>query len=224
MASAEPVESGAAMVERLKAAGVRDVASLLISRERAGTEEVLNALDRATGIFFTGGDQLRLATNLVGTPVHRKLHEIYRRGAVIGGTSAGAAIMSAVMITGEQRAHPRAENLFTTIQNSNVLTAAGLGFVTNAIVDQHFIARKRQNRLFALVLEHPNLLGVGIDEDTALVVSPLGNFEVIGDGSVMIFDARASPGAKVAENANFSARDVRTHLLVKGEQFDPHKP
>jgi cyanophycinase len=162
MASVEPIEAGASMVERLKnEGGIHEAKSLLIPRNKAGDQEILAELDNATGIFFTGGDQVRLATNLVGTATQEKLHELYRKGAVIGGTSAGAAIMSRVMITGEQRKQPGAENLFTTIQKGDVITATGLGFVTNAIIDQHFLARKRQNRLCELVLERPELIGIG---------------------------------------------------------------
>jgi len=221
MASAEPEESAKAQVETFKTLGVQDVKGLLVRRE-AG-EAILKAIDGATGIYFTGGDQARLATNLVGTPAQEKLLQIYRRGGVIGGTSAGAAIMSKVMITGEQKLHPDAKDGFNTIEKSNVITREGLGFVTNAIIDQHFIARKRQNRLIGLALENPTLLGIGIDERTAVVLRPDGMLEVIGEGAVMIFDARAATGVRTAANGNLSGRNVITHLLTAGDRFDPRK-
>ena len=221
MASAEPEESAKAQVETFKTLGVQDVKGLLVRRE-AG-EAILKEIDGATGIYFTGGDQARLATNLVGTPAQEKLLQIYRRGGVIGGTSAGAAIMSKVMITGEQKLHPDAKDGFNTIEKSNVITREGLGFVTNAIIDQHFIARKRQNRLIGLALENPTLLGIGIDERTAVVLRPDGMLEVIGEGAVMIFDARAATGVRTAANGNLSGRNVITHLLTAGDRFDPRK-
>ena len=224
MASAEPAESGAAQVEAFKKLGVRDATALLIPRERSSDEGVLGELDRVTGVFFTGGDQSRLATNVVGTLAHRKLHELYQRGAVIGGTSAGAAIMSTVMITGDQRLHPEAQDGFATIEKGNAVTAVGLGLITNAIIDQHFIARKRQNRLFGLVLENPTLLGIGIDERTAIVARPDGVLEVIGEGQVMIFDARGIAPVKADLKGRLAARNVRAHLLTAGERFDLASP
>jgi len=221
MASAEPEESAKAQVETFKTLGVQDVKGLLVRRE-AG-EAILKAIDGATGIYFTGGDQARLATNLVGTPAQEKLLQIYRRGGVIGGTSAGAAIMSKVMITGEQKLHPDTKDGFNTIEKSNVITREGLGFVTNAIIDQHFIARKRQNRLIGLALENPTLLGIGIDERTAVVLRPDGMLDVIGEGAVMIFDARAATGVRTAANGNLAGRNVITHLLTAGDRFDPRK-
>lgn len=217
MASAEPEESAKAQVETFKTLGVQDVKGLLVRRE-AG-EAILKAIDGATGIYFTGGDQARLATNLVGTPAQEKLLQIYRRGGVIGGTSAGAAIMSKVMITGEQNLHPDAKDGFNTIEKSNVITREGLGFVTNAIIDQHFIARKRQNRLIGLALENPTLLGIGIDERTAVVLRPDGMLDVIGEGAVMIFDARAATGVRTAANGNLAGRNV----ITAGDRFDPRK-
>ena|ERR1044071_7636854 len=222
-ASAEPDVSGKTQAETFRAIGAQDVRVLLVRREEADRQEILSALDRATGIYFTGGDQSRLATNLVGTAVQQKLLQLYQSGGVIGGTSAGAAIMSKVMITGEQRLHPDAKDGFTTIEHGNVVTREGLGFITSAIIDQHFVARKRQNRLISLLLENPALLGVGIDERTAVIVRPDGKFDVIGEGTVMILDARAATNVRVAANGNLAGRNVITHLLTSGDQFDPAK-
>ena len=221
MACSDPAGSGESQVKEFESLGVTDVSALIINRERAAAPELLAELDKATGIFFTGGDQSRLATNLVDTPAQVRLIERYHQGAVIGGTSAGAAIMSALMITGEQRLKPESADGFTSIQRDNVSTRAGLGFVTNAVIDQHFIARKRQNRLIGLVAEHPELLGVGIDESTALIVLPQGIFEVLGERSVMIFDARTAGPVKADAGENLSIRGVITHLLTNGDRFDP---
>jgi cyanophycinase len=143
------------------------------------------------------------------------------RGAVIGGTSAGAAIMSRVMITGDQRGEPDRKADFAVVRRGATLTSTGLGLVTNAIVDQHFIARRRQNRLVGVTLEHPELIGVGIDEATALVVLPDGSWEVEGDGSVMVFDARGVKVRQEGPHANLGANGVGFHLLLPGDRWDP---
>jgi cyanophycinase len=128
------------------------------------------------------------------------------------------------MIAGEERRpggeRPDTTQNWVTIAAGDVVTAEGLGLLENAIVDQHFLRRRRHNRLMSLVLEQPSRIGVGIDESTALVVEPTGWWSVIGRSVVAIFDARAavvtSPGAPV-----LGARDVRLHLLPPGSRFDP---
>ena len=98
---------------------------------------------------------------IVGTPLQKKLIEIYRAGAVIGGTSAGAAIMSKVMITGDELINKDSTNIFLAILKGNVQTIEGLGFLDQVIIDQHFVKRKRLNRLISVVLENPTLPGIG---------------------------------------------------------------
>jgi cyanophycinase len=221
MASENPSAAGDSQVAEFTKLGVTNVMVLLLAQDSGSQTGAVASLEGATGIFFPGGDQSRLATYVVGTPVHAKLSEIHRRGVVIGGTSAGAAIMSEVMITGEQRSSSDANEKFTRIRANDVVTAAGLGLVTNAIIDQHFIARKRHNRLISVVLEHPAMLGVGIDENTAIVVASDGSFEVIGERGVLVLDARRGSLPRQDAAGNFSIRGMRTDLLVDGEKFDP---
>jgi cyanophycinase len=222
MASGEPERSGRLQAEEFRAFGVKDVDVVRFDRSQAMLPATAERLMGYTGVFFTGGDQARLAAVLVGTPCETALHRMRdTRGAVIGGTSAGAAIMSRVMITGDQRGEPDRKADFAVVRRGATLISTGLGLVTNAIVDQHFIARRRQNRLVGVTLEHPELVGVGIDEATALVVLPDGSWEVEGEGSVMVFDAR---GVKVREegpHANLGAIGVRFHLLLPGDRWDP---
>lgn len=222
MASGEPERSGRLQAEEFRAFGVKDVDVVRFDRSQAMLPATAERLMGYTGVFFTGGDQARLAAVLVGTPCETALHRMRdTRGAVIGGTSAGAAIMSRVMITGDQRGEPDRKADFAVVRRGATLTSTGLGLVTNAVVDQHFIARRRQNRLVGVTLEHPELIGVGIDEATALVVLPDGSWEVEGDGSVMVFDAR---GVKVREegpHANLGATGVGFHLLLPGDRWDP---
>ena len=222
LASSDPEAAGESQTAEFRSFGATNTVVLRFSREQAMDPATSRLLDGATGVFFTGGDQARLATFIVGTPLAERLYRLYdQEGAVIGGTSAGAAIMSRIMITGDQRGEPDRKDDFAVIRRGATLTSTGLGFVTNAIVDQHFIARRRENRLLGLVLENPALLGVGIDESTALVITPEGRWEVVGDGSVMVFDARGSMVAETAPRQNLGARDLRLHLLLPGDSFDP---
>ena len=138
----------------------------------------LDLLKQATGVFFTGGDQVKTMEVLKDASLLRALQERYRSGVVFGGTSAGAAIMSTEMITGEGD--------FTVIDGRKVDTSGGLGLLPDdVIVDQHFIKRQRQNRLFGLILRDHRKFGVGVDEDTALLVVDNRFAQVTGLGHVM---------------------------------------
>lgn len=148
----------------------------------------LAQLEKATGVFFTGGDQVHIMNVLEDETLLRALKQKYARGVVFSGTSAGAAIMSEVMITGEGD--------FTVIDGSRVQTRRGLGLLPqDMIVDQHFIKRQRQNRLFGLILGRPAALGLGIDEDTALVVTDGRRAEVIGASRVMMVKQGKEPNS-----------------------------
>jgi cyanophycinase len=211
-----------------KAADLRtrgaEARSFWLTRAEADADSMVRILDSATGIWFTGGDQVRLAGILRGSRTLAAIARRWRAGAVVGGTSAGAAVMSAVMLTGDER-HPGGArppddttNHWLTIARDNVVTEDGFGFVANAIVDQHFLRRKRHNRLLSLVLERAPHLGVGIDESTALVVEPGGRWRVAGASVVTIYDARR---ARAAGGAVLGASGVTLHVLPAGSTFDP---
>lgn len=224
MASAEGLASGQEKAEQLNGLGA-SARNLYVTRDQADIDSVAALLADATGIWFGGGDQVRLADALLGTKTATAIHARYRAGAVIGGTSAGAAIMSTPMITGDERRrggdrYPAdSDAVFITIDRDNVITAKGLGLVTTAIVDQHFIRRKRENRLLSLVLEGPVRLGAGIDESTALIVEPSGRWRTSGASSVVIFDARQ---ARLAPSGRpLGGSDILTHILPPGSRFDP---
>lgn len=219
LASGDAREAGESAVAEFTALGVRTVSWLLFSREEAASGSVNGKLGDATGVYFTGGDQARITRVIVGTPAHQALLECYRNGAVIGGTSAGAAIMSRVMITGDELINKDTNNIFTSIMKGNVQTVEGLGFLDSVIVDQHFVRRKRLNRLISVVLEHPALPGIGIDESTAVVVNPDGTFNVLGEGTVVVFDARGASGIQTDPRGNLGARNVAMHVVRSGESF-----
>ena len=138
----------------------------IANREAANDRQQLAALENCSGLFFTGGDQLRLTSILGGSAADAAIRRAHRSGAVIAGTSAGASMMSDTMIVdGDSSATPK---------KSMVSMAHGMGLLEEVVIDQHFAQRGRINRLLAAVAQNPHVLGVGIDEDTALMVTPLG--------------------------------------------------
>ena len=202
-------------VEEFKALGVSHVEAL-----PAAPDEAARTLREANSVYLTGGDQQRLVDQMARLKAISSLQQVWRRGGVIAGTSAGAAVMSARMITGEERGLPTEDERFRSIQVGRIATTNGFGFLTNAIVDQHFIVRKRSNRLFSAVLEQPQLLGIGIDESTAVIVGPDLLCQVLGDHNVMLIDARHTRHVHTDADAHLAATDLRVHLLVSGDRFD----
>ena len=193
------------------------------NRHRANSESTERYLEQFTGYWFSGGDQSRLASLLLGTKALDSLYRRYKEGAVIGGTSAGASVMSSVMLTGKRRS-PRSpeDGELQNIARGMQEVSEGFGFFKGAIVDQHFMRRARYNRLISAILDHPQLLGVGIDEETALLVHPDGLWEVLGSYYVKVFDARRSRIVD-DEGPMAKASDIRMHVLPMGSTFDPLK-
>lgn len=193
-----------------------------ITRQQADVDSVVGLLDGATGIWFGGGDQSRLTRALRGSRVERRIRERFEAGAVVGGTSAGAAVLSRVMITGDERrpggARRDTSQAFITIESDNIVVDTGFALVDNAIVDQHFVRRRRHNRLISLVIEREPHLGVGIDESTALLVHPDGHWSVEGASVAVVYDARR---ALKRHTTTLGAADIRMHVLPAGSTFDP---
>ncbi len=226
MSSGSPEEAGEYLVsefQRLGAAAEWQILGADAGGAAGAVDAAVDAeslFDGFTAIWISGGDQNRFMRAVAGTPIVDAIRDFYERGGVVGGTSAGAAVMSPIMITGEEL-RPGGDRPtdapWTTIMPDNVVTVAGLGLLPGAVVDQHFLRRRRSNRLMSVVLEHPELVGVGIDESTAVVVAPGGEWRVIGRGKVMIVDARRAR----MDPAGSSARDVRLHLLSDGDRYDP---
>lgn len=195
----------------LESAGLTLVPLDVRTRADASKPELLAAARRCTGYWFTGGDQNLVGEKIVGTPLQALIRERYADGAGVGGTSAGAAIMSRIMLTGDDRHGKEALSEFGV---GAYQTREGMGFLPPGIlIDQHFLRRSRENRLFSLVMEHRDHLGLGIDEATALVVKG-GLATVVGDRSVMVFDPRDMQGSGEA------FRDLRIHVLRAGQSLD----
>jgi cyanophycinase len=186
------------------------------SRPAAGGTTLVKAMDHATGVFMTGGNQLKLSQLFVGTPLADAIGRAHERGAVVAGTSAGASIMSQFMISlGPDGVTPR--------QRTSQLTS-GLGLLPGVIIDQHFDERARYGRLMSLVASSPNLLGMGIDEDTAAEVRDGRRLSVVGSGAVFVVDARGavSDVPQARRHAPLLISGAVVHSLPSGATFDLH--
>lgn len=197
--------------------GVRHISHLsVVHRHEAIDQKALKAVKGARGIFFTGGDQLKITAELGGTEIADRIHELYAHGGVIAGTSAGAAVMSETMlVAGKGVASHRI--------GSGLRMSPGLGFVKNMIIDQHFAERGRIGRLLAAVAQNPKFLGVGIDEDTAVVLDSPEKMHVIGSGAVYVIDAHESTDSNISdatEEQTLSLFNVCLHHLSHGDAFD----
>lgn len=184
------------------------------TRQQANSEAFVRQVDAATGIFMTGGDQKRLLALIGGSALDAAMHVALKvRGATIGGTSAGASAMSGHML-----AQGRAEIL---PEKGSVSLGAGLGFLHRVVIDQHFSERQRLSRLLSVVAQNPYLQGIGIDEDTALVVEIGRGIEVLGQGAVTIVDGRTmiTNVADIKDRDTPELIDVRLHLLPAGSSY-----
>ena len=224
MASGAAQESGDGKVEQLEEFGA-DAFNLNLSRAQAMTDSAAALLDDVTGVWFVGGDQARLVDVLERTPVLDAVRAHYERGAVLGGTSAGAAIMSDSMLTGSQIVAGEDTigyhgDEYRRIVRGSIEIVTGFGFLKDAIIDQHFIERERHNRLLSVVLERPSMIGAGIAEGTAIEVAPDGKWTVRGRGAVVIYDARDADITPEA-SPSLGAAGIRMHLLPAGATFDP---
>jgi cyanophycinase len=205
-ASSDP-EAGEASATFWREAGAANVAVLDLA-ERAAALAALRAADL---IWIPGGDQNDLVRVLAAARLVDALVERHRAGAVVGGTSAGAAALSAVMLTGEAD--------LGRIAPGRTGTADGLGLWPGVIVDQHVLARRRLNRLIAAVLDRPDLVGVGVDESTAVIVTG-SRIEVVGRGQAVVVDARAASERAARPGEPSAAKDVRLHVLRPGMTLD----
>lgn len=175
-----PKEVGDDYIDVFEQVGVEDVRVVdTEDREAASDESALNAIEKATGVFFTGGNQARITSILKDTEIDKLLHKRLSEGMAIAGTSAGAAMMPDMMIVeGDSETNPRIEI---------VEMEPGMGFLPGVVIDQHFAQRGRIGRLLSAVAQQPVVLGFGIDENTGVVVNGK-EFEVIGEGAVTVVD------------------------------------
>ncbi|MFN3354055.1 MAG: cyanophycinase [Brevundimonas sp.] len=195
--------------------GVTDLVELYVEeRSDSADAALLDKLEGAAGVFFTGGDQLRISSQIGDTPIERRILELHRSGAIIAGTSAGASVMSETMLV----KGPSAESY----RIGELHMAPGLGLMRDVIIDQHFAERGRYGRLLGAVAHNPRLMGIGLDEDTAFFVEGHRG-RVIGAGAVYVVDGETATHSNIAEakaERALSLFDVRTHVLSSGDRFD----
>jgi cyanophycinase len=180
------------------------------------SETRLDSIRNARLIYFTGGDQNKLMATLRNTPLYEAVWQCYRNGGMIAGTSAGAAMMSKKMITGNEKKYKNYKETFQTIEADNIEFGEGMGFLEKAIIDQHFLIRSRHNRLISAVIEFPEYICVGIDEATAIFVKK-GIAEVVGDAQVLVFE-NPKKSKKVTQD-KLGAKNLRLSVYLKGEKF-----
>jgi cyanophycinase len=217
VASAEPESLWEEYESAFRALGVPHVFRLDIeSREDASSPRAMRILEGATGVFFTGGDQLKITSQVGDTPMYSRVQEIYEQGGVIAGTSAGASAMSETMLV--------ANNGDASYRiKSALLMAPGLGLAQDMLIDQHFAERGRMSRLIGAVTQNPRVLGIGIDEDTALILERNRGFRVLGAGAVYVVDASKSTYSNIGEedsDRTLSSFGLMVHMLSQGDRFD----
>ena|SRR5687768_7173836 len=197
--------------------GVRHVYKLPIeSRDDALAEKSVKILDDAAVVFFTGGDQVKITSQMGCSPVCERIREIYETGGTVAGTSAGASVMAATMMVGGSGSE-------THRIGSSLQLAPGLGLIEDVIVDQHFAERGRIGRLLGAVAQNPRILGIGIDENTAIITQGDRKFTVIGEGGVTVLDAGAFTYSNLTDEETdraLSVFDVKLHMLSQGDIFD----
>jgi cyanophycinase len=215
-ASQEPEELFDIYKQAFSDCGVTNIRKLDIrTREQATNPEALAQLEGAAVIFFTGGDQLRITSQIGDSPVFQRMHEFYRQGGTIAGTSAGAAAMPATMlISGASD---------SSIEISGLGMAPGFGLLDNVVIDSHFAERGRMSRLLGAVAQNPRNLGLGIDEDTAILVERGQSFRVIGSGAVYVVDGATKQYSSLSEKQPegiITIHGVTLHVLGNGDVFD----
>lgn len=210
-----PREVGDNYIRVFERLGVQDVRIVdTVEREDASSSTYLEAIEKATGVFFTGGNQARITSILKDTEMDKLLHKRLSEGIVIGGTSAGAAMMPDMMIVeGDSETNPRIEI---------VEMEPGMGFLPGVVIDQHFLQRGRIGRLLSAVTQQPVILGFGIDENTAIVVNN-NQFEVVGEGAVTVVDLAEMTHTnlgQILKDEDLALCGVRLHILPHGYRFD----
>ncbi|HEX6289625.1 MAG TPA: cyanophycinase [Herpetosiphonaceae bacterium] len=216
VASQEPQELADEYRAVFSELGVKRVDVLDIrTRDDACDERNIEKLAGAPVVFFTGGDQLRITSQIGDSKVFRCMREIYLKGSTIVGTSAGAAAMPETMLNGgPSDESPRL---------SSLVMAPGLAFISGVVIDSHFAERGRIGRLLGVVAQNPRNLGIGIDEDTAIIVESNDCFRVIGSGAIYVLDGMDVSYSSLSEenrDSVISIDNVRLHVLSNGDHFD----
>lgn len=202
--------------EPFRKAGIATLVGLSFRKGEQPDQDKLDSVRRARLIYITGGDQNRFMDVVEGTPIAEVIREAYRNGAVVAGTSAGAAVMSEKMTTGNQLRDTTYSSTFKVIESENLEIKPGLGLITGVLIDQHFLIRSRHNRLLTGVIDYPDHKGIGIDESTAIVVK--GNeAEVIGLSQVIVIENPSK--SRLLQSRKLGANGLLLSIHLPGERF-----
>ncbi len=214
--ASEREDTGRNYEKLFRALGIKHAQVLhLITREDCQSDKYLDYIEKADGVFMTGGNQLRLSTTLGGTPVAQAIRRRNAVGMHVAGTSAGAAFMPEHMIAGGDEG--------STPSPGMVTMAPGLGLTNNFIIDQHFRERDRLGRLLTALAYNPFAVGIGLDEDTAAFIRPGDDLEVVGSGGITIIDPTKlsySSMDRARRGDPVSLIDIKLHILIAGGRFE----
>jgi cyanophycinase len=214
-ATDSPEESAKEYIEVFGRLGAKKIESMDVStRMDAMRPQCCEMVERASGIFFTGGDQLNITSLMGGTDLQKAILHSYENGTIVAGTSAGAAMMgNSMIVSGDSDENPRM---------GAVEMAAGTDLIVGCIIDTHFSQRGRHGRLLAAIAHQPQDIGFGVDENTAMVISK-NKFKVIGEGAVTVIDSGVMTYTDlpyVARGQSIALADVKMHVLPSGYEFD----
>lgn len=217
MATSIPEESVAFIRAGLKDICNNPITSFNFTKIQANEKKSwIDSVQNARLIYIAGGDQNRFMKVVSGSKLYDALHAAYNNGATISGTSAGAAVMSEIMITGAEK-DTTGKGDFKEIKKDNVITSQGMGFLTTAIVDQHFIRRSRYNRLLSVLADHPDKTVIGIDESTAIIVKGK-KIHVTGDSQVIVISHPKKLKTSDKNKAGFT--NAKLSVVMPGNDFE----
>lgn len=218
MSSEEPDSSFIFFKTQMVKLTPNPIVMLNFNKETAQNKKLTDSLQKAKLIFISGGDQTRFMNIVQNTPIKTAIQKAYQNGSTISGTSAGAAVMSEKMITGNQKLQKEYSGTFDNIRYDNLETAEGLGLLKTAIIDQHFLKRNRYNRLLSALVEFPSLTGIGIDESTAIIVRN-NQIEVAGESEVIV--VKNPKGILKSKKSNLiSIENLQMSIYTAGQKFN----
>lgn len=217
MASEVPQESVEGIAQQISQVVPNKITSFNFSRATTGNKRWVDSLRNAKLIYIAGGSQDRFMDVVWNTPVYEAIHSAYRSGSTVAGTSAGAAVMSKVMITGQQLAGDTSyKETFDKLWDKNIEFKEGLGLLDSVIIDQHFLKRSRHNRLISALAAQPDFICIGIDESTAIIVKGK-DVEVTGESQVMRISE--PEGLKTTDKGLIKIKDLQFGLYADGDRF-----
>lgn len=216
MSSIEPDTSILYTTKSFSEIGLSNIYGLQFEKGEKPDKAKIDSILNAKLVYISGGDQSRFMDIVGGTDIEKAIHDAYANGSMVAGTSAGAAVMSKVMITGNELKHPDYADTFENIEADNIETSTGLAMLQNTMIDQHFVVRSRQNRLISAVIEFPEMLCVGIDESTAIFVKN-ETAEVVGLSQVSVFTNPKK--SKEVKDGKLGARGLVLDVYLPGDTF-----